>query len=94
MSNNEKRHFKQTNEHAHARPPRRGALKVRPRLIASVPGLADPSLTPFERFEKFARMIVSVPKAEADAIADEREGGRKRKPSTKRQESSNGTQTK
>jgi len=26
---------------------------VRPRLIASVPGIGDPSPTPFERFEKF-----------------------------------------
>ena len=61
---------------------------MRPRLIASVPGLDDPSLAPFERFEKFARMIVSVPKTEADAIAvHERKGGRKRKPSIKRQES-------
>ena len=39
---------------------------MRPRLIASVPGLSDSSLTPFERFEKFARIIVSVPKEEAD----------------------------
>jgi hypothetical protein len=48
---------------------------VRPRLIASVPGLDDPSLAPFERFEKFARMIVSVPKTEADAMVHERKGG-------------------
>ena len=48
------------------RVPRRGALKVRPRLIASVPGGENPAVTPFERFEKFARKIILVPKAEAD----------------------------
>jgi len=63
---------------------------VRPRLIASVPGLSDTSLTPFDRFEKFARMVVSVPKAEADAAVHERKGGRKSKLLTKRQESNNG----
>jgi hypothetical protein len=52
------------------RPPRRGALKVRPRLIASVPGGENPALTPFERFEKFARQIILVPKAEADRRRD------------------------
>ena len=39
---------------------------MRPRLIASVPGLGDPSLSPAQRFEKFARLIVSVPKTKAD----------------------------
>jgi hypothetical protein len=39
---------------------------VRPHTIEAVPGLNDPELTPFERFEKFARMIVQVPKSEAD----------------------------
>jgi hypothetical protein len=39
---------------------------MRPRLTASVPGLENPSLSPYARFERFARMIVSVPKAEAD----------------------------
>jgi hypothetical protein len=38
---------------------------MRPRAIAGVPGL-DPKASPFERFQQFARMIVSVPKAEAD----------------------------
>ena len=59
---------------------------MRPRLIASAPGLDDQSLTPFERFEKFARMIASVPKAEADAVAHElKEDARESRP-TKRQE--------
>lgn len=39
---------------------------MRPRLIASVPGPDNPALTPFERFEGFARKIILVPKAEAD----------------------------
>jgi len=38
---------------------------VRPRTISRVPGL-DPKASPSERFQQFARMIVSVPKAEAD----------------------------
>jgi len=38
---------------------------MRPRLISGVPGL-KPDSTPFERLEQFARMIVSVPKKEAD----------------------------
>ena len=63
---------------------------MRPRLIASVPGLSGPSLTPFERFEKFARMIVSVPKKEADKVADEGKGGRRAAPRIKQQESDNG----
>lgn len=65
----------------------RGSLSVRPRLIVSVPGLGDPALNPFERVEKLVRMIVSVPKEEADKAANEHKGGRKRKPHTKRQES-------
>lgn len=66
---------------------------MRPRLIASVPGLSDPSLSPFDRFEKFARMIVSVPKEEADKVAiHERQGGSKGRPVTRRQENGNGKQ--
>lgn len=38
---------------------------MRPRAIQSVPGL-DPNGSPFDRLTQFARMIVSVPKAEAD----------------------------
>jgi hypothetical protein len=38
---------------------------MRPRLIDRVPGL-DSGATPFERLQKFAQMIVKVPKAEAD----------------------------
>ena len=38
---------------------------MRPRAIQTVPGL-NPDSSPFERFREFARMIVSVPKAEAD----------------------------
>lgn len=38
---------------------------MRPRAIQSVPGLKSDD-SPSERFEQFARMIVSVPKAEAD----------------------------
>jgi hypothetical protein len=44
---------------------RRGAALMRPRAISGVPGL-DPKASAFERFEKFVRMIISVPKAEAD----------------------------
>jgi len=43
---------------------------VRPRAIQGVPGL-NPDSAPSERFEKFARMIVSVPKAEADREMEE-----------------------
>jgi hypothetical protein len=39
---------------------------VRPRSFQNVPGLGDPALTPFQRFEKFARMIVSVPRTESN----------------------------
>jgi hypothetical protein len=45
---------------------RRRAVEVPPRLIASAPAPENRSLTRFERFESFARMIVSVPKEEAD----------------------------
>lgn len=38
---------------------------MRPRAISGVSGL-DPRASPSERFQKFAQMIVSVPKAEAD----------------------------
>ena len=38
---------------------------MRPRAIQGVPGL-NPNGSPSERFEQFARMIVRVPKAEAD----------------------------
>jgi hypothetical protein len=38
---------------------------VRPRAIQSVPGL-DPHGSPFERFKQFARLIVRIPKDEAD----------------------------
>ena len=38
---------------------------MRPRAIQGVPGL-NSDASPFERFQQFARMIVSVPKAEAD----------------------------
>ena len=38
---------------------------MRPRAIQDVPGLKADS-SPSERFEQFARMIISVPKAEAD----------------------------
>lgn len=43
---------------------------MRPRLIASAPGAENPALTPFERFENFARKIILVPKAEADRRRD------------------------
>jgi hypothetical protein len=55
--------------------------------------LGDPLLSPFERFEKLTRMIVSVPKEEADKAGHERKGGRKIKPFTRRRESSNGTKS-
>ena len=38
---------------------------MRPRAIQSVPGL-DPRATPFERFERFARIIAAVPKSEVE----------------------------
>jgi hypothetical protein len=38
---------------------------MRPRAIQEVPGL-DPQLSSFGRFKQFARMILAVPKAEAD----------------------------
>lgn len=44
-------------------------LNMRPRAIQDVPGL-DSNATPFERLEKFARMIVRIPKAEADKQVD------------------------
>jgi hypothetical protein len=56
---------------------------MRPRSMRNIPGLND-SLSPFERFKRFAGMIVSVPKAEADkeierAANDKRANGTKRK---------------
>jgi hypothetical protein len=39
--------------------------KMRPRAIQSVAGL-DPSATPFVRFEQFTRMVLQIPKEEAD----------------------------
>lgn len=38
---------------------------MRPRAIQGVPGL-DPSASPFKRLEQFARIVVQVPKTEAD----------------------------
>jgi len=38
---------------------------MRPRAIQGVPGL-NPSATPFERFEQFARLIAAVPKSELE----------------------------
>jgi hypothetical protein len=40
-------------------------LELCDRAIQSVPGL-NPNTNPFERSEQFARMIISVPKEEAD----------------------------
>ena len=54
---------------------------MRPRAISGVPGL-DPKASPFERFQEFARMIVSVPKAEADR--EMKKSGLKKKPSKSR----------
>jgi len=57
---------------------------MRPRAITSVPGL-NPDSSPSERFVKFARMIVSVPKEEADremeksGLRNKREKPRKKK---------------
>jgi hypothetical protein len=42
---------------------------MRPCAIQGVPEL-DSKATPFERFEQFARLIVRVPKAEADKEAE------------------------
>ena len=55
---------------------------MRPRLIASAPGSEDPALTPYARFERFARLIVSVPKAEADLA-----GNKTKRSATKRERS-------
>lgn len=49
---------------------RRWCVEMRPRAIQSVPGL-DPNGSPFERLEQFARIIVKVPKAEADKNIEE-----------------------
>lgn len=38
---------------------------MRPRAIQGVPGL-DPGASPFERFERFARLIIAVPKSEVE----------------------------
>lgn len=38
---------------------------MRPRAIQGVPGL-DPNASPFARFEQFTRMVLQVPKEEAD----------------------------
>jgi len=43
---------------------------MRPRAIQTVPGLKAES-SPGERFMDFSRMIVSVPKAEADRAMEE-----------------------
>ena len=40
-------------------------MTVRPRAIQDVPGL-KPDSSPPERFEQFLRILVSVPKVEAD----------------------------
>ena len=45
---------------------------MRPRAILGVPGL-DPAGSAFSRFQDFARMIVKVPKAEADKKIGERQ---------------------
>jgi hypothetical protein len=63
---------------------------MRPRSIPSVPGLQDVH-SPFERFRRFAGMIVAVPKEEADkemegAAGDKRANGTKRKQNDKRKE--------
>jgi hypothetical protein len=47
-----------------------------PRATLSVPGLKAES-SPSERFEQFARMIASVPKAEADREMEKSGIGRK-----------------
>ncbi len=57
---------------------------MRPRAIQGVPGL-NPKLDSFGRFRKFARMVLAVPKEEADK---EMEGvaGEKRANRTKRKQ--------
>jgi hypothetical protein len=39
---------------------------MRPRAISGIPAGLDEHSSPGERFEKFVRMIVSVPKVEVD----------------------------
>ena len=38
---------------------------MRPRAIQNVPGL-DPNAIPFKRLTEFARIIIQIPKTEAD----------------------------
>jgi hypothetical protein len=57
---------------------------VRPRLIANVPGPENPALTPFERFEGFARKIILVPKSEADKQTNKGRRAAKRGPQIKK----------
>jgi hypothetical protein len=42
---------------------------MRPRSVSGVPGSFEHGLTPYARFEKFARMIARVPKAEINKRA-------------------------
>lgn len=54
---------------------------MRPRIIPDAPGL-DRELGAFDRFERFARMIVTVPKAEAEREMGK--SGLRKKPSADR----------
>ncbi len=41
-----------------------------PRLIAGAPGIENPGLSLYQRFEDFVRQIILIPKAEADKETD------------------------
>lgn len=63
---------------------------MRPRSITDVPGLQGID-NPFERFKRFAGMIVSVPKDEADK---EMEGAAREKRADKKKRKGNGKNAK
>lgn len=54
---------------------------MRPRAISGIPAGLDENDSPGERFRKFVRMIVSVPKAEGHRMAEIHKG---RKPGISR----------
>jgi hypothetical protein len=66
---------------------------MRPRAILGVPGL-DPDSSPSERFVKFARMIVSVPKTEADREMEKSGLGKRPKTVRLRKVENGGTKNK
>lgn len=43
-----------------------GGVLIRPRAISGIPAGLDETASPGERFKEFVRMVLSVPKTEAD----------------------------